>query len=103
MTAVSLVRIYARALVNRARIAVREFQARRQAPFGEAKFEQRRPSHTNAIDIFAGRWATDLSKLNPEWHGGNANLVADPRPDFAVSHFGADGRLDGMTVLELGP
>ena len=103
MTRDSYPRRIARAIVTRARLAAREFRGRREAPFGAAKFEQRAPSHANAIDIFAGRWATDLSKLNPAWRGGDANLVDDPRPGYAARLLGRDGTLEGMTVLELGP
>jgi SAM-dependent methyltransferase len=93
----------ARAIVTGARIAVREFQARRKSPFGAARFEQRTPSHANAIEIFSGRWATDLSEFDPAWHGGGAKLTKDPRPDFAAQYLGDEGFLRGMTVLELGP
>jgi len=67
-------------------------------------FEQRPPDHRNAIDLFADRWATDLSRLNPAWqNGGKADLLADPRPAQAARYLGAGGRIDGMSVLELGP
>jgi hypothetical protein len=69
----------------------------------ESKFEQRAPAHTNAIDIFSGHWATDLSKLNAEWHGGAADLANDPRPMLAAQTLGTADRVDGMTILELGP
>ena len=65
----SFLRKLARPFVRRARIAMREFQARRQSPFGAAKFEQRPPSHANAIDIFTGCWAADLSQFDPNWRG----------------------------------
>jgi hypothetical protein len=103
MTRDSCPRKIARALVTRARLAVREFRACREAPFGAAKFEERPPSHANAIDIFAGRWATDLSKFNAAWRGGEAKLVNDPRPGYAARYLGCDGYLNEMTVLELGP
>jgi len=91
-----------RRIVAPARNAAREARARRQSPFG-TKFDQRAPAHANAIDIFSGRWATDLSILNSEWRGGDANLIADARPDYAAQQFGTGGRFDGMTILELGP
>lgn len=90
-------------LLNQARNAAREARAHWRSPFGAAKFEQRAPTHANAIDIFSGRWATDLSILNPDWRGGDANLIADVRPDYAAQQFGTAGRFDGMTILELGP
>lgn len=102
MSSESLLRRFARALVTRGRVASREFRARRKAPFA-AKFEERAPSHGNAIDIFAGRWASDLSQFDPHWHGGDAQLVNDPRPGYAARYLGRDGYLYGMTVLELGP
>ena len=69
----------------------------------EAKFEQRAPAHRNAIDIFAGHWASDLSQLDPSWHGGTAYLATDSRPILAARALGAADRVDGMTILELGP
>jgi hypothetical protein len=77
--------------------------ANRRSPFGSAKFEQRAPSHANAIEIFAGRWASDLSQFDPTWRAGDAKLGADHRPLLAAQYLGNDNRLDGMTVLELGP
>src|SRR5437764_1159033 len=98
----SFLRKLARPFVTRVRIAIREFQARRQSPFG-TKFEERAPAHANAIDIFAGRWAADLSEFDPAWRGGDAKLAVDPRPGYAARYLGTAGYLDGMTVLELGP
>jgi len=69
----------------------------------ESKFEQRAPAHTNAIDIFSGHWATDLSKLNTQWQGGTADLANDSRPVLAARTLGKADRVDGMTILELGP
>ena len=80
----SFLRKLARPFVRRARIAMREFQARRQSPFGATKFEERPPSHANAIDIFTGRWAADLSQFDSNWHGGDAKLLVDPRPGYAA-------------------
>jgi hypothetical protein len=90
-------------LADRVRNAVRETHARWQSPFGGAKFEQRAPAHANALELFSGRWATDLSQLDPSWSGGVAQLATDPRPLLAAQHLGTDDRLDGMSVLELGP
>jgi SAM-dependent methyltransferase len=92
----------AKSLVRKLTAPLREARARARAPF-QNKFEQRAPTHANAIDIFSGRWASDLSIFNREWRGGGANLIVDPRPDYAVQQFGANARLDGMSVLELGP
>lgn len=67
------------------------------------KFETRAPNDKNAIELFAGHWATDLSKFNPNWIGGSVDFSNDPRPALAAHHLGTGGRLDGMSVLELGP
>jgi SAM-dependent methyltransferase len=64
---------------------------------------KRAPSAANAIDIFAGHWAIDLSKINPAWRGGSASLEGDNRAALAARSLGHGGRLDGMRVLELGP
>src|SRR5215213_6002753 len=85
--------------VSRAR--VQNMLAHRRSPFGAAKFEQRSPSHANAIEIFAGRWATDLSQLDPTWQGGGAMLAADNRPLLAAQYLGKENRLDGMSVQSL--
>src|SRR5688572_17748214 len=69
----------------------------------ETKFEQRAPAHANAMDIFSGHWATDLSKLNTQWRGGSVDLANDPRPLMAARTLGTADRVDGMTILELGP
>lgn len=103
MTRDFFLRRMARSALTRARIAVREFRARARSPFGAAKFEERAPSHANAIEIFAGRWATDLSEFDPAWRGGEAKLLVDPRPGYAARYLGTADRLDGMKVLELGP
>jgi len=71
---------------------------------GQQLAQRRPPDHRNAIDLFAGRWATDLSRLNPAWQsGGKADLLADPRPAQAARYLGSGGRIDGMSFLELGP
>ena len=68
------------------------------------KFELRAPSPQAAVDIFAGRWATDLSHLIPVAPTGGAAMATDPRPRYALKHFaGPDGTLAGKRVLELGP
>jgi len=103
MTRDFFLRRIARSALTRARITIRELRARSHSPFGAAKFEERAPSHANAIEVFAGRWATDLSQFDPAWRGGEAKLLVDPRPGYAAQHLGAADRLDGMTVLELGP
>lgn len=68
-----------------------------------AKFETRAPDDANALDLFAGHWAADLSKLNPSWPAGLNNFASDTRPALAATALGRNSRLDGMRVLELGP
>jgi SAM-dependent methyltransferase len=72
---------------------------------GDEKFELRQPSPQTAADIFAGKWASDLSKVCPVVGTGHMDLfVADERPKLAAEALGnKDGRLDGMRILELGP
>ena len=69
------------------------------------RFESRAPSAQTAVDVFAGQWASDLSRLLSVENTGGADLfLNDPRPGMAASVFGhGTGRLDGMRVLELGP
>ena len=68
-----------------------------------SRFETRAPSHQNAVDIFAGRWASDLSPVLPGAISGDVPLFAETRPKAAAVGLGRNGRLDGMRVLELGP
>ncbi len=75
----------------------------RSSLLGANKFVELAPDHQNAIEIFQGRWATDLSRLNPAWSGGVAELVNDSRPRMAAEYLGSVSRIDGMSVLELGP
>lgn len=71
---------------------------------GRSRFETRAPSHQNALDIFSGGWASDISEILPGAISGDSQLfVADPRPTAAALGLGHNGRLDGMRVLELGP
>jgi len=68
------------------------------------KFEHRKPSAQNAVDIFSGHWASDLAPLIPGVQAGSSALFyADSRPAQAAQVFGMNGRLDGMNILELGP
>jgi Methyltransferase domain len=71
----------------------------------DQKFELRYPSPQTAVDIFAGKWASDLSKVCSITGTGHMDLfVADERPKVAAEALGnEDGRLDGMRILELGP
>jgi hypothetical protein len=68
------------------------------------KFELREPSHQNAVDIFAGGWASDFAGVCPDVRAGPSPFfTADTRPADAARLLGINGRLDGMRVLELGP
>jgi Methyltransferase domain len=68
------------------------------------KFEHRAPSIQNAVDVFEGKWACNFDGLLPGIVAGSGPLfTSDPRPGFAAKSLGVDGRLDGMSVLELGP
>jgi len=71
----------------------------------DRKFELRYPSPQTAVDIFAGNWLSDLSKVCAVVGTGDYDLfVADARPKQAAKALGnKDGRLDGMSILELGP
>ena len=66
-------------------------------------FELRAPAVQNAVDIFEGQWATDLSDALPSVVAGRHHLLTDERPRQAADALGWDGRLDGISVLELGP
>lgn len=68
-----------------------------------SRFETRGPSHQNAVDIFAGGWATDLAPILPGAVSGDVPLFGDARVKVAASGLGRSGRLDGMRILELGP
>jgi uncharacterized protein DUF1698 len=75
-----------------------------QAAANATKFEQRPPSAQNEIDIFAGRWASDLSDLIPGTHAGPAkHFTADPRPRYAMEAFAHEAAGRRLRVLELGP
>ena len=68
-----------------------------------AKFEQRFPSVQNAVDIFAGKWATYLGDLLPVKDTGHTGLLSDSRVQMAAAALGHNNRFSGMCILELGP
>jgi hypothetical protein len=79
-------------------------------PFGRRErsdprltFETRAPSVQNAVDIFKGNWASDFSPVLPGVEAGRYGLFEDSRPRAAAERLGRNGRLDGFSVLELGP
>jgi len=62
------------------------------------------PSHRNAYDLFAGRWASDLGEIDPDLpRQGIPAFRHDVRPGQAARHLGRDGRFEGYDILELGP
>lgn len=66
------------------------------------KFVGGMPGHQNAINIFAGRWASRIPGAGLV--SGEIDLFeGDTRPGQAAAVLGREGRLDGMSVLELGP
>jgi len=67
------------------------------------KFETRAPSSQNAVDIFSGKWATNLDNVCGVENTGHADLFFDARIALAAECLGKTGRFDGMSVLELGP
>jgi hypothetical protein len=68
------------------------------------KFEQRAPSAQTAVDIFKGRWASNVGEIIPGVSAGPHPLFKqDVRPKQAAAELGRDGRLEGLRVLELGP
>ncbi|ARQ01166.1 class I SAM-dependent methyltransferase [Pseudorhodoplanes sinuspersici] len=84
---------------------LKRFFQRQPSPHGadRSRFETRAPSHQNALDIFSGGWASDLSPVLPGAISGDVPLFADTRPKAAATGLGRNGRLDGMRILELGP
>lgn len=75
-----------------------------RAELAAEKFEQRAPAPQNAIDIFRGRWASDLSDVIAGVDSGPArHFGADLRPAFAFRHIAPDVAARGARILELGP
>lgn len=73
------------------------------APNPYLNFETRLPSAQTAIDIFRGRWASNLEPLINVTGTGEALLFThDKRPQQAADSLGK-GSFEGMNVLELGP
>ena len=68
------------------------------------KFETRAPSAQTAVDVFRGRWASDLGPLlGVEGTGPNLLFTHDLRPQLAADALGFNGSFVGMNVLEIGP
>jgi hypothetical protein len=68
------------------------------------RFELRAPSAQTAVDVFRDKWACDLSSLLQVSGTGAIPLFTDDiRPILAAEHFGQNGSLAGMSVLEIGP
>lgn len=77
--------------------------AKQESPSAPSGFERRAPSVQNAVDIFAGNWASDFQDVLPGIEAGPHRLFADGRARQAADVLGAGGRFDGFSVLELGP
>jgi hypothetical protein len=71
----------------------------------ENKFEQRYPTHQNAIEIFGDRWASKIEEVYPGLTSGPGPYFnEDRRPSIAARYLGFEpGSLQGMNILELGP
>lgn len=72
----------------------------------DKKFEDRMPSHQNAIDIFTDKWASKVESVYPGVMSGIAPMFTeeDQRPRIAARHLGVvPMSLHDMSVLELGP
>jgi hypothetical protein len=67
------------------------------------KFERRGPSSQTAVDIFAGRWASNLQAICGVTGTGTANVFSDARVKMAADALGKNGRFEGACILELGP
>ena len=67
------------------------------------RFERRAPSAQNAVDIFPGRWASDLGKVCGVTGAGSASVFSDARVKMAADALGRGGQFDGKRILELGP
>lgn len=68
------------------------------------KFEQRAPHRQNEIDIFAGRWASDLSEIaTGTVSGAVSHFASDRRPHEAMQVLGTHAPAAQLRVLELGP
>ena len=87
------------------RAAVNAAPDNQQSLLQARKFEQRFPSHQNAIDLFEGRWASDLRDIYEEAISGDARHFGhdEVRIQHAIRHFGKDGSLAGQKILDLGP
>ena len=66
------------------------------------KFMANMPSDQNAMSIFSDRWA-HASFGDDMVRRLEVAFESDGRPAQAISAFGRNGRLDGMSVLECGP
>ncbi|MEZ5286815.1 MAG: hypothetical protein R2712_18800 [Vicinamibacterales bacterium] len=58
------------------------------------------PSPQNALDIFAGEWASRMPSSAPVLRAGQAALFDDPRLAWPLERLGG---VAGRRVLELGP
>jgi hypothetical protein len=80
------------------RRAARPLQRFRRRMSISTEYVRTAPSVQNALDIFKGRWFSQLPLTGTR--AGGVALFEDPRLTWAISEF---GDLDGKTLLELGP
>jgi Protein of unknown function (DUF1698) len=85
-------------LRNLIRRALRPLQPFRRRLSLSTEYVRTAPSAQNALDIFKGRWFSQLPLAGTR--AGDVALFEDPRIAWAISEF---GNLDGKNVLELGP
>lgn len=91
----------ARQAETRARLPPATLTAKRSM---KKQFFTNAPSHRNAHDLFADKWACDLGEIDASLpSGGMPGFRGDPRPAQAAARLGRDARFDGYDVLELGP
>lgn len=71
-------------------------------PATQSRFELRPPSNEVMVDLFKGKWASDLTSFGAT-NGGKVHLFHDSRPHLAAKALGRSSSFSGMRVLELGP
>ena len=91
--------IFADVIIPRILGAARTFGRRlKPALLPNAIYSRGNPDHQSAVDLFRGEWSSRLPL--PGVTTGTSELYADPRVAWLAGHC---GRLDGRSVLELGP
>jgi hypothetical protein len=85
---------------NLLRRLLRPFQRLRRRTTISTEYVKSAPSPQNALDIFKGRWCSQLPEPFSTLHAGGIALSEDPRIAWAIAELGG---LQQKTVLELGP